>query len=112
MSADAVDASRAPAFYVEMSEEDKIKEQEELIEELNKPGMLQTFVDMCKKIGQTAIAINNNFIVVKDGFDELVKKYGKDFPKVEEHYVPRWEAFMDVGQYFSFLLYFNNFCVC
>ena len=26
MSADAVDASRAPAFYVEMSKEDKIKE--------------------------------------------------------------------------------------
>ena len=108
MSADAVDAS--PASYVEMSEEDKIKEQEELIEVLNKPDTLQIFVDACEKIGQTAVAIDNDFIIVKDGFNELVKKYGKDFPKVKAHFVSRWEEFMAVSQYFSFLSTLNNFC--
>ena len=108
MSADAVDAS--PASFIALSEEDKIKEQEELIKLLDKQDMLQTFVDACENMGQMAVAIDNDFIVVKDGFEELVKKYGKDFPKVKAHFVSRWEEFMAVSQYFSFLSTLNNFC--
>ena len=99
MSADAVDDFIS--FDFAKSEEDKIKEQEEMIDELKKESTLDNFVEACKNIGKTAVAIDNDFIAVKDDFDELVKKYGKDFPKVGSDFVPRWAKLKGVSEYFS-----------
>ena len=100
MSSDAVDATPISYDLVELSEDDQIKEQEELIKELDEPDTLTNFVKACKNIGKTAVDIDNDFLSVKYGFDELVEKYGKDFPKVKSDFLPRWEGFMAVSQDF------------
>ena len=110
MSTDAVDVTPIPYGLVELPEEDRIKEQEEFIKVLNQKDTLTDFIEACKKIGQTAVAIDGDFLAVKDGFDDLVKKYGNIFPKVGSEFLPRWIGFtMAVSQYFLFLSPLNNF---
>ena len=94
---------------VNASNDDQVKDQEELIKELDKPDTLKSFVEACKNIGQKAVSIDNDFIAIKHAFEELVKKYGKEFPKVKSDFVPRWDGLMDVSQYFTFLSPLNNF---
>ncbi|KAF7760573.1 hypothetical protein Agabi119p4_11249 [Agaricus bisporus var. burnettii] len=75
-----------------LSEEDQNKRQEEWIKYLNKPDTLEKFGEACKNIGQTAVAIDGDFRTVKNGFTELVKKYGNDFPEVGSVFVRRWDG--------------------
>ncbi|EKM77516.1 hypothetical protein AGABI1DRAFT_121934 [Agaricus bisporus var. burnettii JB137-S8] len=75
-----------------LSEEDQNKQQEEWIKYLNKPDTLEKFGEACKNIGQTAVAIDDDFRTVKKGFTELVTRYGRDFPDVERVFVQRWDA--------------------
>ena len=93
---------------VKLSEEDQIKQHEELIKELNDPYTIENFIKECKKVGQTALAIDHDFVRVKVGLADLIKKYGKDFPKIESEYAPRWDAFMTMSQHSSFLSPLNN----
>ena len=74
---------------------------EELAKKLDKPTTLKDFIDGCKKVGQTATDIDNDFRRVKDGFDKLAKDYGKDFPELASMYVPKWADLMAVSEYFS-----------
>lgn len=83
-----------------VNEDDFKDKEEELIKELDKPETLKAFVEACKEIGQKAVTVDNDFILIKDGFDVLVKKHGKEFPKVESEFVPRWKALMGVREYF------------
>ena len=94
---------------VNASNDDQVKDQEELIKELDNPDTLKAFIEECKNIGQKAVYIDNDFIAIKRGFEELVKKYGKEFPKVKSEFVPRWDGLMNVSQYFPFLSPLNNF---
>jgi hypothetical protein len=80
-------------FSYGLTEDEKIKEQQELIDELDNPDTLKSFVKACKEIGQTAVAIDKDFVHVKNGFADLVKKYGKDFPRVNSEFLPRWDGF-------------------
>ncbi|KAF7760575.1 hypothetical protein Agabi119p4_11251 [Agaricus bisporus var. burnettii] len=73
-----------------LSEEDQIKQQEEWIKFLNNPNTISQFSEACKNIGQTAVAIDDDFRTVKNGFAELVKKHGEYFPDVEKVYARRW----------------------
>ncbi|XP_006463632.1 hypothetical protein AGABI2DRAFT_179925 [Agaricus bisporus var. bisporus H97] len=90
----ATDAPPTSIDWNSPSEEDIIKEQEEMTKYLEKPGTLEEFTEACKNIGQTAVAIDGDFKRVKTGFAKLVEKYGKDFPDVEKVYVPKWDRFM------------------
>ena len=108
MSSAAVDASPISYGLVELSEEDQIKQQKELIKQLDEPDMLEKFIEECKKSGQRALAIEYDFIRVKAGLAELIRKYGKDFPTIESEYDPRWGAFIAVSQHFSFLSPLND----
>ena len=108
MTTAAVDRDATPApgglpviKLLPMSEEDQIKEQEKMIKELENPDTRTKFVEACKNIGRTAVAIDNDFLFIKDGFADLVKKYDSDFPKVKSEYVPRWDGFRAVSEYFS-----------
>ncbi|KAF7760574.1 hypothetical protein Agabi119p4_11250 [Agaricus bisporus var. burnettii] len=75
-----------------LSEEDQIKQQEDFMNFLNKPETLEKFGEACKHIGQTAVAIDEDFRAVKRGFTELVKKHGSDFPEVGSVFVRRWDG--------------------
>ncbi|EKM77515.1 hypothetical protein AGABI1DRAFT_108038 [Agaricus bisporus var. burnettii JB137-S8] len=75
-----------------LSEEDQIKQQEDFMNFLNKPETLEKFGEACKHIGQTAVAIDEDFRAVKSGFTELVKKHGSDFPEVGSVFVRRWDG--------------------
>ena len=59
------------------------------------------FVESCKNIGQTALEIDTDFIRVKDGFDDLVKNYVKDFSEIASKYVSDWARLMAVSEYSS-----------
>ena len=59
------------------------------------------FVEACKNVGQNAVAVDKEFIRIKEYFDNLVKKYGKEFPKLVSDYAPRWGALKAVSEYFS-----------
>ncbi|KAF7782841.1 hypothetical protein Agabi119p4_2217 [Agaricus bisporus var. burnettii] len=76
------------------SEEEIIKEQEEITKFLEEPGTVAKFSEACKNIGQTAVAIDENFRIVQKGFADIVEKYGKDFPEVGNVYVPQWNGYM------------------
>ncbi|XP_006458836.1 hypothetical protein AGABI2DRAFT_123551 [Agaricus bisporus var. bisporus H97] len=82
-----------------LSEEDKVKQQEEMTKHLNDPATLAKFKEACQNIGQTAVSIDNDFRVVQKGFAELVQKYGKDFPDVGQLYAPKWDGFMAVSDF-------------
>ena len=91
-------AAAEPSYsLVELSEEDKIKNMEELEKILDDPNTLKKFVEGCKNIGRTADAIDKDFIHVKDGFDKLVKDYETNFPELGSKYVPDWAALMAVS---------------
>ena len=98
MSIEAVDA--IPHDLVELSEEDKIKQQEDLIKVLNNPDTLKKFVEACKYIGEQVVNIDNEIIHIKDDFANFVEKCGKEFPKVKSEYVPRWDGLMAVSEDF------------
>jgi hypothetical protein len=83
MTTPAADATPTSYSLVEHSGEDQIKQEEDLIKELDKSDALTTFVETCRNIGQRAVTIDNNFTHVKDGFANLIKKYGKDFLRVK-----------------------------
>ena len=106
----SVQVDAAPYNRAELSD-DEIKQQEELIKLLKDPDTLTNFVEACKKIGQTAVAIDNDFIAVKNSFDDFVKTYGNNLPKVKSDFVPQWAGFMAVSQYFLFWAPLNNFRV-
>ena len=106
----SVQVDAAPYNRAELSD-DEIKQQEELIKLLKDPDTLTNFVEACKKIGQTAVAIDNDFIAVKNSFDDFVKTYGNNLPKVKSDFAPQWAGFMAVSQYFLFLAPLNNFRV-
>ena len=59
------------------------------------------FVEACKNVGQMAVAIDNEIIRIKEHFEDLIKKCGKDFPKLGSEYAPRWGALKAVSEYFS-----------
>ena len=101
MSTEGVNATLTSYSLVELSEKDQIEKMEELIKVLDKPDTLSKFVEACKNIGQTALEIDTDFIWVKDGFDDLVKNYGKDFPELAWKYVPDWARLMAVSEYSS-----------
>ena len=83
-------AAAEPSYsLVELSEEDKIKNMEELEKILDDPNTLKKFVEGCKNIGRAADAIDKDFIHVKD--------YGTNFPELGSKYVPDWAALMAVS---------------
>ncbi|XP_006463620.1 hypothetical protein AGABI2DRAFT_194392 [Agaricus bisporus var. bisporus H97] len=90
----ATDAPATATEWASLSQEDKIKEQKEMTKILEDPETLSKFSEACKNIGQTAVSIDTDFRIVKNGFAKLVEKYGKDFPDVEKVYVPKWDGFM------------------
>ena len=104
----AVDASPTSYGLVELSEEDQIKQQEELIKKLEDPDTINEFIERCRNAGQNVSIINYNFGHVKAGIADLVEKYGRDFPAIESVFAPRWDAFIAVSQHFSFLSPLNN----
>ena len=95
----------------ELSDDEQIKQQEELIKLLDNADTVGDFVKECKNIGQTAVAIDNDFIAIKNSFDDFVKTYGNSLPKVKSDFVPQWAGFMAVSQYFLFWAPLNNFRV-
>ena len=101
MTTTAVNANPDSYGLVELSEEDQIKEQENLIKELDNPDTQTEFIEACKNIGRTAVAIDADFTDIKDGFADLATKYGNDFPRVKSEYIPKWDDFMAVSEYFS-----------
>ncbi|XP_006461443.1 hypothetical protein AGABI2DRAFT_192947 [Agaricus bisporus var. bisporus H97] len=77
-----------------LTEDEQIEHQEEMTKILEDPDTLKQFSEACKNIGQTAVAIDENFRTVQKGFNDLVEKYGADFPDVGRVYVPKWAGFM------------------
>ncbi|EKM81310.1 hypothetical protein AGABI1DRAFT_91035 [Agaricus bisporus var. burnettii JB137-S8] len=61
------------------SEEEIIKEQEEITKFLEEPGTVAKFSEACKNIGQTAVAIDENFRIVQKGFADIVEKYAMEW---------------------------------
>ncbi|EKM75176.1 hypothetical protein AGABI1DRAFT_95114 [Agaricus bisporus var. burnettii JB137-S8] len=70
------------------------EDQEALIKILEDPSTLQQFGDACKHIGQTAVAVDEDFRTVKNGFAAFIENYGNDFPDVANVFVPRWDGYM------------------
>lgn len=92
--------SHGSTTWDSLSEEDKIKQEEELTRILEDPDTLKQFSRACKDIGQTAVAIDDDFRIVRNGFAKIVEKYGNEFPDVKRSYVPRWDGFMAVSNAF------------
>ncbi|XP_006455515.1 hypothetical protein AGABI2DRAFT_138613, partial [Agaricus bisporus var. bisporus H97] len=88
----ATDTSTTP--FNSLSEEEQIKQQQEATKTLENPDTVKKFIQECTKAGQAAVAIDENFRKVKNGFAELVNKYGNDFPDVGGKFVPKWDGFM------------------
>ncbi|XP_006460578.1 hypothetical protein AGABI2DRAFT_192235 [Agaricus bisporus var. bisporus H97] len=76
--------------WYSLSQED----QEAWIEFLEDPTTAQQFAEECKNIGQTAVAIDDDFRTVKNDFVDLVKEYGNYFPDVGKTYLPQWNKLM------------------
>ncbi|EKM76039.1 hypothetical protein AGABI1DRAFT_131755 [Agaricus bisporus var. burnettii JB137-S8] len=93
----AADAPPTPSSLVEWElivGGDQMKQQEDMTKFLEKHGTVENFIEACKKIGQTAVAIEGDFRTVKNSFTTLDTKYNYYFPDIRRVYVPRWDGLM------------------
>jgi hypothetical protein len=79
-----------------LSDDDKMEHQKEILKVLEEPGSVDKFSQQCKEIGQRAVVIDTSFKRVHEGFDEIIEKFGKDFPEVKE-YGARWDGLRSVS---------------
>ena len=86
-----------------LSDDDKMENQKDILKVLEDPDTIAKFSEQCKNIGQTAVAIDTSFKRVHEGFDEIIKNYGKDFPEVKD-YGDRWNGFRTVSERLFFIL--------
>ncbi|XP_006458835.1 hypothetical protein AGABI2DRAFT_181811 [Agaricus bisporus var. bisporus H97] len=93
----ATDASTTP--FDSLSYQEHITQQQEATKTLENPDTVKKFIQECTKAGQAAVAVYENFTKVKNGFAELVNKYGNDFPDVGGKFVPKWDGFMAVSDF-------------
>ena len=92
-----------------LSDDERLEDKKDILKALKDPDTISKFVEDCKKTGQTAVAIDTSFKRVHEGFDEIIKKYSKDFPELKE-YSARWDGFKAVSEllFFYFMSSLNN----
>ena len=81
-----------------LTEDERMAHQQEVLKVLEEPNTVAKFVEQCKNIGNTANAINTSFKRVKDGFDNIIKNYSKDFPEAIG-FGAQWNDFRLVSEY-------------
>ncbi|XP_006461436.1 hypothetical protein AGABI2DRAFT_192939 [Agaricus bisporus var. bisporus H97] len=93
-------ADAPPTVYKEapswddLPEEDQFKQQEEMTRFLQELGTIEDFIEACKEIGRTAVAIVIDFHTVLEGFIGLAGNYDPFFPGIRKVYIPRWDGLM------------------
>ncbi|KAF7761652.1 hypothetical protein Agabi119p4_9644 [Agaricus bisporus var. burnettii] len=80
--------------HTSLTEGNEVEQHEKLTAHLKLPSTIEQFVQDCRNIGQTAVAVDGHFKTVKAGLADLVRKYGRDFPGIQGVYVPKWNSFM------------------
>ena len=81
-----------------LTEDEQMAQQQEILKVLEEPDTVAKFAEQCKNIGNTAVAIDTSFKRVKDGFDDIIKNYSKDFPEVIG-FGAQWDGFRLVSEY-------------
>ena len=74
-----------------------MENQKDILKVLEDPVTIKKFSENCKNIGQKSVATDTSFEHVRQGFVEIIKNYGKDFPEVKD-YGARWDGFISVSE--------------
>ncbi|XP_006461461.1 hypothetical protein AGABI2DRAFT_192961 [Agaricus bisporus var. bisporus H97] len=77
-----------------LTEEDQIRQQEEMTKFLGESDTTEKFIEECKEIGRKAVAIGGDFRTVLNSFVSLAERYGNYVPDLMTVYIPRWVGLM------------------
>jgi hypothetical protein len=74
-----------------LSDDEKIKLQQEIAKEAKKPENIATTAEQLENIGKTAVSTDGAFVTVLRAFEGFVKDYATQFPKTKE-FLTKWQG--------------------